>query len=160
MTGDEAYARRLALSQGRVPNAPAASVVPSAPTPTPSVPPPAETADEVDEPRLGMGMPQMQPQPPAAPQYSPPSPPTLAYNPFAPPSVPPPPPGGFGVPPPDTATTEFEERVRSSREAAAAVAARLAQLAALEPANSGEGSSATSEKEKSVLLHIYLRPAQ
>jgi len=83
-TGEEAYLRRLALSQGR-----------AQPSATPIPPPiPAVVQD----------------------------PPTLAYNPFAPRAAPPPP---SAIPP----STLEDDRVRSSREAAAAIAAKLKALA-------------------------------
>ncbi|TDL27620.1 hypothetical protein BD410DRAFT_876054, partial [Rickenella mellea] len=124
MTGDEAYARRLAMSKG-------IAVPAQAPQPVPAPPPPTETGEEAYLRRLAMSQPQASAPPPVPlVQQAPPSPPTLAYNPFAPPSVPPPPPPG---PPADP---EFQERLRTSREAAAAVAARLAAAAA-----ASEGSS-------------------
>ena len=86
-TGEEAYLRRLALSQGRQ----QLSAVPTSP-----IPPPVLTAES---------------EPSSDPE-----------NPFATtPTIPP--------PPPIVAPGISEDRVKSSREAAAAIAARLAALA-------------------------------
>lgn len=137
MTGEEAYARRLALSQGiSVPQNPS-----PAPAPAPAPFPVAETGDEAYQRRLAMsqamGTPTRAPPIPPAPRVPTPSPEEeLPYNPITPPSVTPPP------PPPESAlpaassipqNPDFEERVKHSREAAAAVAARLARLAASQP---------------------------
>ncbi|OSX64836.1 hypothetical protein POSPLADRAFT_1053645 [Postia placenta MAD-698-R-SB12] len=84
-------------------------------------------------------------RPPLPPVPYVPEPPTLAYNPFAPPtSVPPPP-----APLPIGSSTLSEEKVRSSREAAAAIAAKLKALAP--PAGTAEPSGvsvATPTKEE------------
>ncbi|EMD34411.1 hypothetical protein CERSUDRAFT_107594 [Gelatoporia subvermispora B] len=65
------------------------------------------------------------------------SPPALAYNPFAPPaSVPPPPAPAPGL---------SEDKVRSSREAAAAIAAKLAKLAPPQASASSGSPSASPE---------------
>ncbi|KAH7923849.1 hypothetical protein BV22DRAFT_552769 [Leucogyrophana mollusca] len=110
-TGEEAYMRRLAMSQGLRASAPPfepttySSSEPSGPTPyqvnaiTSSAPPP------------------------------PPSPPPLAYNPFAPPSNIP--------PPPSQLPSGFEDKVK----AAASIAARLGALAASAGAAGGSGSA-------------------
>ncbi|KAH0583934.1 hypothetical protein H2248_009522 [Termitomyces sp. 'cryptogamus'] len=122
MTGDEAYQRRLAMSN---PVQSAPPPVASAEDETPSVSmeaaPAVQTGDEAYLRRVAMST--MKRAPPPEP-VSPPSPPPLAYNPFAPPSVPPP--SG----PPGTAPSEIEAKVK----AAAAIAARLSALAGSAPA--------------------------
>ncbi|KAH9948110.1 hypothetical protein B0H21DRAFT_735418 [Amylocystis lapponica] len=98
---------------------------------------PRETGEEAYLRRLALSQPRVQAPPPAARVYEEPDAPKLAYNPFAPPtSVPPPPPGGPGL---------SEEKVRSSREAAAAIAAKLKALAP--PPGFAEPSAAPSEPE-------------
>ncbi|KIY50915.1 hypothetical protein FISHEDRAFT_38315 [Fistulina hepatica ATCC 64428] len=122
LTGDEAYQRRLAMSEDNR----LRSATPPATEPGPdedsflglpssgSVPPPAtETGDEAYLRRVAMSS---RPAPPVAT----PSPPPLAFNPFAPPtSVPPPPLGGPPI------SVSIQDKVK----AAAAVAARLSALA-------------------------------
>ncbi|KAG5654510.1 hypothetical protein H0H81_001151 [Sphagnurus paluster] len=121
LTGDEAYQRRLAMSQP----APLATSVPDNEDDTladiPNSTSAPQTGDEAYLRRLAMSTVGRAPAPRPA---SPPSPPQLAYNPFAPPSVPPPPPG-----PPGTLPSEIEAKVK----AAAAIAARLSALAGSAP---------------------------
>lgn len=134
LTGDEAYQRRLAMSNAAKPR----TSPPILPPVTggddsdipglsmgnvgvPNIPRIAETGDEAYLRRLAMStagtqQPQTQNYP-----ASPPSPPTLAYDPFAPPSVPPPPPGPI--------PSALEAKVR----AAAAIAAKLGALGASVP---------------------------
>ncbi|CCM05042.1 uncharacterized protein FIBRA_07244 [Fibroporia radiculosa] len=154
LTGDEAYQRRLAMSKAF---RPAASPVPApvpnitpeppaftAPTP-PERPPPEDDAipglsdeasyvkNEEEEdtiPGLNASRPPRSPSPPVFES------PALAYNPFAPPTSVPPPPG------PPLPAGLSEEKVRSSREAAAAIAARLKALAP--PAGSAEASGSAT----------------
>lgn len=108
-TGDEAYQRRLAMSQARV-------------------------------------MPVSEPEPIRIPSPEPEK--TLSFNPFAPPFVPPPP-----APAPDMTSTatndpDFEARVKHSRDAAAAVAARLAKIAsAAAEGNGTAGDESTPPTE-------------
>ncbi|TFY80331.1 hypothetical protein EWM64_g3680 [Hericium alpestre] len=105
-TGDEAYMRRLAMSTA----------------PPPSVPSPA-TGDEAYLRRAALSsMPRIEMSLPVATEPVTSS----GYNPFAPPAVPPPPPPGFA---PAGAGSDFEERVKNSRNAAAAIAAKLKALA-------------------------------
>ncbi|KAI0059091.1 hypothetical protein BV25DRAFT_1809732, partial [Artomyces pyxidatus] len=83
---------------------------------------PAETGEEAYQRRLALSLQQSVPPPVAVPD----SPPSSGYNPFAPPVPPPPPPG----PPPGAVdASSFEERIRNSRNAAAAIAAKLKALA-------------------------------
>lgn len=104
-----------------------------APPPPPTVPRPTETGEEAFLRRMAMSQPR-QPSPDSQP---------LAYNPFAPlTSVPPPSAAGL----PTSGSILSEERVRSSREAAAAIAAKLKALAP--PAGSSEPSG-TSTPEAS-----------
>ncbi|KAG6879530.1 hypothetical protein C0992_001863 [Termitomyces sp. T32_za158] len=125
MTGDEAYQRRLAMSNANATQpAPPPDDAPTAPPDAPA----AQTGDEAYLRRVAMST-MNRPHPPPAPApapapVSPPSPPPLAYNPFAPQSVPPPPPG-----PPTSASSEIEAKVK----AAAAIAARLSALAGSAP---------------------------
>ncbi|TFY68335.1 hypothetical protein EVG20_g3597 [Dentipellis fragilis] len=105
-SGEEAYLRRMALSN-----------------PPPPPPPPVETDDEAYLRRAALSsLPPRVPSPPVLPEPTP-----LAYNPFAPPPVPAPPPAFAPV----GGNSEFEERVRNSRNAAAAIAAKLKALAPL-----------------------------
>lgn len=105
MTGDEAYQRRLALSRSH-----------NVPSRTPPVV--AETGEEAYLRRAALS------QQPVIEVQREPSPPALAYNPFAPPTnIPPPPPAPTGA--------EYEARLKQSREAAAAIVAKLAATASL-----------------------------
>lgn len=148
LTGDEAFQRRLAMSQrARSPPLTESPHPPPAHTlqdePKPHIPPPTETGEEAYLRRLAMSTlnrsaaPAAPPPPPPVPMYTTPpvqqdrprsvSPPPLAFNPFAPPSVPPPPPG-----PPAAIPSAFEEKIK----AAAAIAAKLSAL--------GAGAAATA----------------
>jgi len=126
LTGDEAYQRRLVMSQPRNP-LPITDPVPRTdediPGPSgqqlPVSLPPVETGEEAYLRRIAMSSANQLPPPRSE------SPP-LAYNPFAPPSVPPPP------PPPDSA--ELEAKVK----AAAAIAAKLGAIAANAPSELAE----------------------
>ncbi|KAH8117579.1 hypothetical protein DFH11DRAFT_1575878 [Phellopilus nigrolimitatus] len=134
LTGDEAYARRLALSQG-------VSAVAAAPAPPP---PTLEVNDDAYLPRLAIN-----PSQGADGVSSPdPEPPSLSFNPFAPPSVPPPPAAISPLASGSATNPEFEARVKNSREAAAAVAARLAKLAALAPPEGSAVEEASAKAEE------------
>ena len=111
-TGEEAYLRRVAMSQG--PPAP-----PSQPAP---VQPPAITGDEAYQRRVALSSQQVPMPPPPQQQPSEPSD-SPGYNSFT-----------QSVPPPPSSITsatsagdvpDFEERVRNSRNAAAAIAAKF-----------------------------------
>ena len=138
MTGDEAYARRLAMSQGKAPVAP----VPEPPASTQ----PAESGHEANLSRATRSQPQFTPQS----QTQPFEDRELAYDPFAPPTSVPPPPTAQPNPGPAEFDEKFQERVKSSREAAAAVAARLALAASSSqgnpPSQSEEDTPAQSKK--------------
>ncbi|KAL5533363.1 hypothetical protein ACEPAF_5139 [Sanghuangporus sanghuang] len=142
MTGEEAYARRLAMSQG--------TAAPRIPSPAPV----AETGDEAYQRRLALSQAMgMSVSTPAAPRVPTPQPEEeLPLNSFASPPVPPLPPAepAHSAASNVTQNPEFEERVKHSREAAAAVAARLAKLAASAPPEANVASvNETQIKEKS-----------
>ncbi|CAK5264258.1 unnamed protein product [Mycena citricolor] len=122
LTGDDAYQRRVALSQKLPPTI-------EQEMPAPKV---TETGDEAYLKRIAMSS-----QPPPAPVARPASPPALAYNPFAPPSAPPPPPG-----PPPSLTTALDARVK----AAAAIAARLGALSGQNEADEAVAQAAPAKK--------------
>lgn len=117
-TGEEAYLRRVAMSQG-----PPSSLSKPAP-----LQPPPSTGEDYER-RAAFSSQQMSPPPPqnqrepSEPASDPPG-----YNPFAPQSAPPPPPIPSTAAA-DNVNPEFEERVRNSRNAAAAIAARFSALA-------------------------------
>ncbi len=167
LTGDEAFQRRLAMSQKPRSPVPAPSQLspPSRPVEDelrPVAATPAETGDEAYLRRLAMstmnraqvGFPAVQPTPTYVPPPSQPerprsmSPPTLAYNPFAPPSVPPPPSG------PPAISSALEEKVK----AAAAIAAKLSAMGAggVTPSSSQPQQSAHADEETRYIAHLYL----
>ncbi|TFY57437.1 hypothetical protein EVJ58_g7020 [Rhodofomes roseus] len=192
LTGDEAYQRRLAMSMGIRPPAPAAPA-PAFITPVPAFTPPvaaftpsasntppfamspppqppfvdinplryssAPVAEDDEDEIPGLNIPLPAPTLPAVEageeaflqratmsqmgaQFGLPfaaenAPPSLAYNPFAPPSSVP-------LPPAPAPNALSEDKIRSSREAAAAIAAKLRALAP--PTGSPEPSSSDSPK--------------
>lgn len=120
-TGEEAYLRRAAMShQGPPPPLP--HVVPAEP--------PRDINEEAYQRRV---VPSSPPSPlPPSPAEQDPSEllDSSGYNPFAPQSVPlPPPPSIPSAVSASNVTTDFEERVRNSRNAAAAIAAKFSALA-------------------------------
>lgn len=130
--------------------------VPVPPAPRAPIP---QSADEVYLRRLALSQARQAPEPIKAPiiptpavvpllAFVPPvSPPALAYNPFAPPASVPPPPSAL---PPSLS----DEKVRSSREAAAAIAARLKALAPPPGAEVGESSTGPSVQEPSSKKYV------
>ncbi|KAH8102933.1 hypothetical protein BXZ70DRAFT_927282 [Cristinia sonorae] len=157
MTGDEAYLRRVALSQGFNsvpppaqqhiadtsfhPPPPPVSTLPMESPRTTSL---AQSGEEAYLRRLALSQ-THRPQDDVVPGTNPPQavtvktePPTLAYNPFLPPATVPPPPTAL---PPSLS----EEKVRTSREAAAAIAAKLKAMAP--PPEAGDSSNPAEQDE-------------
>lgn len=120
-TGEEAYLRRVAMSQG-----PPSSLS----KPAPLQPPPStgeetyQRCEALSSRQTSPPLPQNQREP------SEPASDSSGYNPFAPQSaLPPPPPSIPGTASADNVNPDFEARVRNSRNAAAAIAARFSALA-------------------------------
>ena len=149
MTGEEAYLRRLAMS-----SRPAGRPEPVSATPELRVlgSQPLDDDEEAHRARTETSR-----QPEARDVGE--APPPFDGAAFAPPpSVPPPPAFVLSGPAPVQAQGDFEARVKAQRDAAAAIAARLAAIAP--PA---EGSSAPDEEssvsgtcDRYVILHTYL----
>ena len=186
MTGDEAYQRRLAMSQGvKPPEPPAPSFAPpfasatippnpssslasdderndhdipglagmhSLPPPVPTVVPVAQSGEEAYLRRLALSQ-----QPPPPPRVPSPMPFSISPPPFTPsmsPPVMPPPPPPIVSPPPANAPVGpalIPAKIQSSKQAAAAIAARLSALApkgnAAAPAPTPAAPSASPEEQ-------------
>ncbi len=147
-TGEEAYLRRAALSQGPPPP-------PSQPAP---VQPPPITGDEAYQRRVAL-LSQQVPLPPPHPQQQPSEPSDSSeYNTFTQ-SVP-----QLPSSIPSAASTgdvpDFEERVRSSRNAAAAIAAKFSVL--VPPAEGNDSSEPAPEESESgpSTRYVSLAPYQ
>lgn len=139
MTGDEAYQRRLAMSQGSTQHFSA----PDSASDTALVPSMAESGEEAYLRRLAMSRGQSTSV--TTSQYTPDVssvPPPIESTPDSTDST-----LNTTLQPPAVATSgDFEERVRSGREAAAAVAARLAKLAAAAPPEAPQEPPKSDEK--------------
>ncbi|OCH89083.1 hypothetical protein OBBRIDRAFT_836071 [Obba rivulosa] len=120
-----------------------------APAPPPAAPPAVETGEEAYLRRLVMSQ-SRSPPPSAAFRES--TPPGLAYNPFAPPA---------SVPlPPASAPGLSEDKIRSSREAAAAIAAKLARLAPPPGSGTPPGSSTASPEPSGSIVEAPSGPSR
>ncbi|KAI0261036.1 hypothetical protein BC834DRAFT_1044212 [Gloeopeniophorella convolvens] len=142
--GDEANLRRVALSPRGVQSPPPPQADPVQTPP----PPPPSTGDEAYQRRAALSPPRPPSPPSPLRQLSPDPPSSSGYNPFAPRAVPPPPPPAPSADP--ALGGDFEERVRNSRNAAAAIAAKFSAFARppeAEPPSASE-PSAGSEPSK------------
>jgi splicing factor 45 len=125
-TGEEAYLRRVAMSQQGPPQPLSAQATLSQP--------PKDVDEEVYGQHVDLLSQQTLLPPSQAEQDTSGPSDSSGYNPFAPQSVPPPPPPSSIPSAGSTSnvTTDFEERVRNSRSAAAAIAAKFSALASAE----------------------------
>ncbi|EAU88587.2 DRT111 [Coprinopsis cinerea okayama7 len=156
LSGEDAYLRRLAMSQGRSypplvePDAVEGSSAVPTPTPPPAAPPREQTGDEAYLRRLAMSTRPAAPPPPMRTA----SPPPLAYNPFAPPTVPPPP---AVVAPPVGTAPSLENKAEEMKKQAAAIAARLSAMASAGAATSASPTPPVQTPEEDA---VDKRPGQ
>ncbi|KAF8590475.1 hypothetical protein K439DRAFT_1651147 [Ramaria rubella] len=135
MTGEEAYLRRLAMSTRTEPIAPPAS--PSLPA---SRPP--DDGEEAYRRRVEMS------RPPARANDSNETPPPFDGAAFAPPPVVPPPSAAMVATTSGQPSIDLEARIKAQRDAAAAIAARLAAIAPVtDPSTSAPEASSNSENK-------------
>lgn len=134
-TGEEVYLRRVALSQPGPPPAP--------PKVTPAQPPSNKNEDLYRKPAAPSA--QQMPLLSLHTQEEPSEPLDLPErNSLTPQSAPPPPSSVPGAPSTCSVTADFEERIRNSRNAAAAIAAKFSALAP--PAEGGDSSEPALEE--------------
>ena len=140
MTGEEAYLRRLAMSSQARPTPPEATAILSS---TPAHQQPTDDGEEAYKRRVEMSRPKLETPPPIQLE----TPPPFDGAAFAPPPMVPPPPA---LPP----AGDLEARIKAQRDAAAAIAARLAAIAPPTEPTSTLTSEATPSAESKCVLHL------